>query len=87
MRLDRLKSTSQIALSVRKFLGKNGLDPYLSMVTEPLELRQDHVDEELALGRQIVAGGTEIDVDVDRRILGPRRLCWVLNHLIRGSPR
>jgi hypothetical protein len=65
MRFDRLKSTNQTAVSIRKFPGNNGLHSDLSMSAEHLQLRQDHVDEELALGRQIVTGSTEIDVDVD----------------------
>ena len=66
MRFDRLKSMNQTAVSIRKFLGNNGLDPDLALGTQRLQLRQDHIDEKLALGRQIVTGSTEIDVDVDR---------------------
>jgi hypothetical protein len=66
MGFDRLKSSNQTAVSIRKIVGNNGLDPDLSISPERLQLRQDRVDEELALGRQIVTGGTEIDVDVDR---------------------
>lgn len=66
MQFDRLKPTSQIAASVRKFLRNKALHSDSALGAVRRQLGQNNVDEELALGRQIVTGSTEIDIDVDR---------------------